>query len=538
MAAKAKVILEGTETVSKAADKAAGSIHQLRTKVQDATQPMKDLARSARDLMAFGGLAAGAAALYRGLSDCEKAFEKLHPEVAKMPGSIKQFTETTNDLKVAIGGAISGGISPLRSALADLLKDWSDNIKAATDYKIAVANLDQYVGGSEIKKRLQESKSYTDQYSQQLYSLREQQFRSPEAIGEITQKMTQISYAQYAAAQRWSASMAQAKELITPKTQTAGGKPGGAAAAVATLVSWAMDNPLGDISGIQAQISGRPRWGGFIGDVTGMGQLPQMGGAAPAATGATDWFMEQRAGALGAASSERNPLAALSPLMDVLGVLGEQFSSISILMQPMQIILNSMMQVLQPVMDTVLAPLIGIFAILGNTLGQILVPVIQLLTPVIEAVGKGFVWLYNNVIRPVGNFLWATFTNLGSIISWVVNKIVALGTTIWYIVSFQWGKLGSVNWGGAMNPMVTPEQGPLAKIDLSSLSAAGAGYQSSQGGGAYSNTSVQKPPDIYVYVTYEGPIFGDGGEARAGGYIVDSIKAYLGTGARVTFLEN
>ena len=62
-----------------------------------------------------------------------------------------------------------------------------------------------------------------------------------------------------------------------------------------------------------------------------------------------------------------------------------------------------MMQVLSPLIDRILSPLIGILTIIGRTIGFILAPVFELLAVVTGYVGDAFVWLYNTVLRPVGN---------------------------------------------------------------------------------------------------------------------------------------
>jgi len=43
---------------------------------------------------------------------------------------------------------------------------------------------------------------------------------------------------------------------------------------------------------------------------------------------------------------------------------------------------------------------------------------------------------------------------VGGIIRWLIDKLKALGTTIFYIVTLQWGKLGKVNWGGSVGSYV------------------------------------------------------------------------------------
>jgi hypothetical protein len=51
-----------------------------------------------------------------------------------------------------------------------------------------------------------------------------------------------------------------------------------------------------------------------------------------------------------------------------------------------------------------------------------------------------------------------------------------------------------------------------------------------------SNTTVQRVPDIYIYTTIEGNIYGDG-SAEFGENVARAIEAYYGIGGRITVLE-
>ena len=170
---------------------------------------------------------------------------------------------------------------------------------------------------------------------------------------------------------------------------------------------------------------------------------------------------------------------------------------------------------MQPLIDSLLAPLVGILTILGQTLGQVLVPVLQLLAPVIDFIGRAFVWLYNNAIVPIGNAFIQLFTALS-----------ALSTLILYIVTFQWGKIDNIRWSASRDSLLKP-------ITTGDLTVAGT---STEGYGG-SSTNIVKPPDIYVTITVEGSVYGAGGPVEVGREMVHAIEEYIGTGARVTFLE-
>jgi hypothetical protein len=527
MAARAEVHIKGSETVSTAAEKAAGSIHQLRNKVQESIQPMKDLAKSARDLLAFGGLAAGAAILYRGLSDMEKEFEKLNPQVALMPGSIKQFTGAADGLKAGIGGLISEGMRPLRTWLQDIFVEWTKNIKAAQDYRQALKDLETATTAMKFGPA-------SAQIAGQIAGFK--------AGGQEVNPLSAQLAAAAASLARADAALAKILASLTPAEKAKLAAP----VIPAVIPAWAMDYPAefaGQIASIMRDNLDSIRQTELeIADAREMAAVEfariMREQTAELALPTTDLGLWRGGGGGGEVEAPSQLMAIFDQLSTALGPIIASLTTLDPMMMALQIVFDSMMQVLQPVIDTLIRPLIGVFVILGRTIGQILVPVLVALTPIIELMGKQFIWLYNKVIMPVGNFLWAVFTNIGSVISWVIQKIVALGTTIWYIVSFQWKKLGTVDWGGAMAPFVNPSQGPLTAIDTTSLTDAGAGYQAANGNGASSNTTVQHPPDIFIYQTFQGPIVGAGGSREFAMYVVDAIKDYLGTGARVTFLEN
>lgn len=110
-------------------------------------------------------------------------------------------------------------------------------------------------------------------------------------------------------------------------------------------------------------------------------------------------------------------------------------ASVQQILNPLTTVVGAMMDVLGPVINDVLGPVVGMLKLLGETLGQILAPAIQLLTPIIEAVSKVFVFLYNSIIVPVGNAIIKAF-------NWVYNGIVSVLNWIIKVVNDALGWLG------------------------------------------------------------------------------------------------
>lgn len=184
---------------------------------------------------------------------------------------------------------------------------------------------------------------------------------------------------------------------------------------------------------------------------------------------------------------------ALSPLIDGFMGLVAPLSSVQQILNPLQTIFGAMMEVLGPLINTVLQPIVGILKIVGMTLGKILAPVISALGPVISLVTTAFVWLYNNAIRPVANaFIWVGNAIYNAIV-WAVNKIKSI-------------------WGGAQIAYKSMDSGYLEKIDESDVVSAGATSPAGAGGSYGSSATYQKPRDITMYFEINtAALVGDGG---------------------------
>jgi len=197
-------------------------------------------------------------------------------------------------------------------------------------------------------------------------------------------------------------------------------------------------------------------------------------------------------------------------------------SSVQSILNPFATILEGMMEVLGPVIDSILSPLVGILKIFGNLIGSVLAPVLQWLTPIIELVGNIFVWLYNKVLMPIGNALIYMFNGVYNTIALVINGII-------YAVNFLLGWLG-VNIGTVAYKEQT--SGFISEIDSGTLTESGTTYT---GSGSSSSTSVESVT-INVYQTFEGNVIGEGGLEAVGAFVVKAIQAYSGVGGNVTIV--
>jgi tape measure domain-containing protein len=220
--------------------------------------------------------------------------------------------------------------------------------------------------------------------------------------------------------------------------------------------------------------------------------------------------------------------STISSFIGGLGGAITSLGSVQAILNPLTTIFAGMMEVLGPVIDTVLSPLVGILKILGQTIGKILTPVIQWLSPIIGYLGEVFIWLYNKILVPVGNGFITVFNAIGIGIATIVNGIIS---------AINW----ALGWAGVnLNKVNVPglDDGKLTAISTGDLTAAGSSYigGGSGSGVSGSSTSVQSY-NIEVHQVVQGNVIGDGGMAELGRFFVEAVEAYLGSGGRVSFVR-
>jgi tape measure domain-containing protein len=220
--------------------------------------------------------------------------------------------------------------------------------------------------------------------------------------------------------------------------------------------------------------------------------------------------------------------STISSFIGGLGGAITSLGSIQAILNPLTTIFSGMMEVLGPVIDSVLSPLVGILKILGQTIGKILTPVIQWLSPIIGYLGEVFIWLYNKILVPVGNGFITVFNAIGIGIASIVNGVIS---------AINW----ALGWAGVnLNKVNVPglDDGKLTAISTGDLTAAGSSYigGGSGSGVSGSSTSVQSY-NIEVHQVVQGNVIGDGGMTELGRFFVEAVEAYLGSGGRVSFVR-
>ena len=178
---------------------------------------------------------------------------------------------------------------------------------------------------------------------------------------------------------------------------------------------------------------------------------------------------------------------ALGPLASAIQPLMQIFMSANPILAALIPIIQAAAQYLSPIISQLLAPLMGILQIIGQTLGAVLAPILQILSPIIELVGKAFVWLYNHVIRPIANGLIWIFTAVQNAIAHVIN-------------AFSWLTGISVQYASY-------EDAKLQKIEYGDVVQAGA----NAAGATAAQSANYRSQSITINIYQEAPVVGSGG---------------------------
>jgi len=200
-------------------------------------------------------------------------------------------------------------------------------------------------------------------------------------------------------------------------------------------------------------------------------------------------------------------ISAITPFANSLLGMITPLASIQSILNPMQTILQSAFAILEPFINSVIAPLRGILAIIGKTLGAVLAPVLKILSPIIELIGKAFVWLYNNIIRPIANGLIWIFTAVQNAIAAVIN-------------AFSWLTGISVQYASY-------EDAKLQKIEYGDVVQAGA----NSAGATAAQSAQYRSQSITINIYQQSPVVGDNGMRQFAAMIRAEFEAlaYYGT---------
>lgn len=487
---------------------------------------VKSVSNTLKLLMGAGAIAGITMALRKiaqAAGEAEKAFAAMHPETQKSAGSLADWNRTMNEMKVSGGGVVAAVLTPIRQALLDI-------IDPAHQAKLAISQIGEGMEGWASKYTTSATK-LADSIADAQKKLQEAISAKPQISADIgeyqrmlqnLQRQGRPDFAQrtfYYQGKGYDASAAQAQaqkdiddwdrqvKFLTGSIATLQTKFEDAARAVVEIPKW-----------IEEQLKkGAPATGGTKPAVLDTSALLKFeedistalreatGNTASGTAGVKVWSQDQenrdeelienavQRALKGGAEHRSGDISVPSgweKFMGFMDSLATKFASLAMILDPINTIMNAFWQALQPVVDALLGPLVGALVIIGQTMAAVLAPALRILSPVIEFIGKAFVWLYNNAIQPIANGFIYMLTVLG-----------ALGKLIYYIVTFQWGKIGSISW--------KPDEGTLLdKISYDTLGSAGA--EAINEGGTTSTYSTGRDITVNVVINSE-VITGEGG---------------------------
>jgi len=203
--------------------------------------------------------------------------------------------------------------------------------------------------------------------------------------------------------------------------------------------------------------------------------------------------------------------------------------SFQTLMNGMNVILGRMLAVIEPTLDQALVPLLGIFGILGQTLGQIMLPIFQALLPAVEALLYMFIEIYNFVL-PVMEFLLDTIVMLGISIENIVYGLLQFWTK--QVTFWDDSDDNRYDGKGGKNAFTQFGTTELQAINIEQVEATGMSVlQEVQQNetGANSSTEAVRAPDMYFnfYIGSDAITDVQGGRIVSVDYILDQLQERL-----------
>lgn len=307
--------------------------------------------------------------------------EKFGAISAEMAGGVSQRLKNLNDdfgdLKENIGESLLTAFNPMITFINSVITGWNSAYDAHKRYKNAL--VDDPVLAGYLKKQADAQKEL-NQYLQKV--------ETTDASGIMG------AYADPDFERRLRARLAAAQRIVQEYELKQSGKTGFETDPIATL---ALPSVGGGGSGAGAAVASSAGPDALLPFLNPPIQGPPAGYAYSNDTSPINVMGDMSLGALLG--------DLLAPLTEAFGGMLGSLGPIKEILDPIGTILTSMFEVLGPLIEEALAPLLGILKIFGKIMAATLVPVLNLLTPVIELVANVMLWFANKVMIPVANFI-------------------------------------------------------------------------------------------------------------------------------------
>jgi len=181
----------------------------------------------------------------------------------------------------------------------------------------------------------------------------------------------------------------------------------------------------------------------------------------------------------------------IMPLVIAIGML----ENVQALLHPISTIVESIMNVIGPMINGALMPFVNILAALGQMIGTLLLPIMQPFLVILQAIGQVFAWLYNTIFVPIARGLYVIFAS-------VANAFAILYNTVSKVVKAL--TFGIVDIGKqstkSMNQIVKEAEEKLPKIDVTAGEVGASAYETQ-----FTNRVQRTGPEV-VYQTVNIPI--------------------------------
>jgi len=169
--------------------------------------------------------------------------------------------------------------------------------------------------------------------------------------------------------------------------------------------------------------------------------------------------------------------------------------NVQALLHPISTIVESIMNVIGPMINGALMPFVNILAALGQMIGTLLLPILQPFLAILQALGSIFAWLYNTIFVPIARGLYVIFAS-------VANAFAILYNTVSKVVKAL--TFGIVDIGKqstkSMSQILKEAEEKLPKIDVTSGDITGSAYETQF------TSQVQRTGPEVVYQTVNIPI--------------------------------
>ena len=171
--------------------------------------------------------------------------------------------------------------------------------------------------------------------------------------------------------------------------------------------------------------------------------------------------------------------------------------NVQALLHPISTIVESIMNVLGPMINSALVPFVNILAALGQMIGTLLLPIMQPFLAILQALGAVFAWLYNTIFVPIARGLYVIFASVANAFAILYNTVsrVVKGLTFGIV---DIGKQATKS----MDQILKEAEEKLPKIDVTAGDTTASAYATQ----TQFTSQVQRTGPEVVYQTVNIPI--------------------------------